>query len=87
MRTSVLSHRYTGRLHLQVKKTHFLAWIMHLLCFFLLLGKSDKTGIHSLKGTEAAVLRMSLHDNDLAQWKKTSSTTAQNLLAEGSDHI
>lgn len=60
---------------------------MHLLCFFLLLGKSDKTGIHSLKVTEAAVLRMSLHDNDLAQWKKNSSTTAQNLLAEGSDHI
>lgn len=60
---------------------------MHLLCFFLLLGKSDKTGIHSLKVTEAAVLRMSLHANDLAQWKKTSSTTAQNLLAEGSDHI
>lgn len=44
---------------------------MHLLCFFLLLGKSDKIGIGSLKVTEAVVLRMSLHDNDLAQWKKT----------------
>lgn len=60
---------------------------MHLFCFFLLLGKSDKTGIRSLNVTEAVVLRMSLHDNDLAQWKKPSSSTAQNLLTEGSDDV
>lgn len=60
---------------------------MHLLCFFLLLGKLDKTGIQSLKVTVAVVLQMSLHDNDLAQWKKPSRTTAQNLLTEGSDDI